>query len=354
MIKKNLKALIISSVIILLPIIAGLLLWDQLPERFATHWGVDGQPDGWAGKPMAVFGIPLLMLVMQWVCALVTNADKRNHNQSAKAMNMVLWIIPAISIAAAAMIYGVAFGMEPNANMLLPILMGTMFLIVGNYLPKCKCNHTIGIKLVWTVYNEENWNATHRFGGKVWMGAGALILLCAFLPGNLPVIAFFLILLVAAVAPMVYSYLYYRKQRQAGLPEIKMPASSKWVTLVLIVLLTALFWWICSGSITVDYQDSCFVVDTDRFDDLTVAYDAVDSIEYREEMVSGSREWGFGSPTLLMGSFKNEEFGMYTRYTYAACDACVVLTSGEKVLVLNGADEAATKAIYEALKARIG
>ena len=71
-------------------------------------------------------------------------------------------------------------------------------------------------------------------------------------------------------------------------------------------------------------------------------------------MVSGSREWGFGSPTLLMGSFKNEEFGMYTRYTYTSCDACVVLTSGEKVLVLNGADEAATKAIYEALKARIG
>ena len=127
MIKKNLKALIISSIIILLPMVAGLLLWDKLPEHFVTHWGVDGQPDGWAGKPMAVFGIPLLMLVMQWVCVLVTNADKRNHNQSAKALNMVLWIIPAISIAAAAMIYGVAFGMEPNANQLLPILMGTWF-----------------------------------------------------------------------------------------------------------------------------------------------------------------------------------------------------------------------------------
>ena len=132
MFKKYKKQLIISSIVILLPILIGVLLWDQLPDSFTTHWGVDGQPDGWAGKPMAVFGIPLLMLVIQWVCVLVTNADKRNHNQSAKALNMVLWIIPAISIAAAAMIYGVAFGMEPNANQLLPILMGTMFLIVGN------------------------------------------------------------------------------------------------------------------------------------------------------------------------------------------------------------------------------
>ena len=213
MIKKNIKALVISSIVILLPMAAGLLLWDKLPQQFVTHWGVDGQPDGWAGKPMAVFGMPLLMLAVQWICVLATAADKRNQNQTAKAMNMVLWIIPVISIVSSGMIYGVACGMEFNANMLLPILMGAMFLFVGNYLPKCKCNHTIGIKLPWTVSNEENWNATHRLGGRVWVAAGVLMIACAFLPGNWTAILVLLIAAVAVAVPTVYSYVYYRKHQ---------------------------------------------------------------------------------------------------------------------------------------------
>ena len=212
MIKKNLKALIISSVIILLPIIAGLLLWDQLPERFATHWGVDGQPDGWAGKPMAVFGMPLFILAVQWFGTLVTAADPKNKNQTNKAFTVVLWITPAISLLGAGMIYGTALGMEIHVNMLMPIFMGILFLFVGNYLPKCKQNHTIGIKLPWTLDNEENWNATHRLGGKVWFAAGVLMLLCAFLPESWSVAGVFVVTVAAAVIPCVYSYVHYRKQ----------------------------------------------------------------------------------------------------------------------------------------------
>ena len=214
MIKKNLKALIISSVIILLPIIAGLLLWDQLPERFATHWGVDGQPDGWAGKPMAVFGMPLFILAVQWIGALVTAADPKNKNQTNKAFTVVLWITPAISLLGAGMIYGTALGMVIQVNTLMPIFMGILFLFVGNYLPKCKQNHTIGLKLPWTLDNEENWNATHRLGGKVWVAAGVLMLLCTFLPESWNVVGVFVVTVAAVVIPCVYSYVYYRKQTE--------------------------------------------------------------------------------------------------------------------------------------------
>ena len=214
MIKKNLKALIISSILILLPIIAGLLLWDQLPERFATHWGVDGQPDSWAGKPMAVFGMPLFILAVQWIGALVTAADPKNKNQTNKAFTVVLWITPAISLLGAGMIYGTALGMVIQVNTLMPIFMGILFLFVGNYLPKCKQNHTIGLKLPWTLDNEENWNATHRLGGKVWVAAGVLMLLCTFLPESWNVVGVFVVTVAAVVIPCVYSYVYYRKQAE--------------------------------------------------------------------------------------------------------------------------------------------
>ena len=211
MIKKNLKTLVISSIIILLPMVAGLLLWDQLPEQLATHWNAAGQVDGWMSRGMAVFGIPVFLLAVQWLCVWVTGADKKNENQTKKALTMVLWITPVMSILCAAMIYGDALGMKINVTMLMPMVLGAMFVFLGNYLPKCKCNYTIGIKLPWTVSSEENWNATHRLGGRVWVAAGVLMMACAFLPGDWSVFLIFLIAAVAVAVPTVYSYVYYRK-----------------------------------------------------------------------------------------------------------------------------------------------
>ena len=62
----------------------------------------------------------------------------------------------------------------------------------------------------------------------------------------------------------------------------------------------------------------------------------------------------FSSARFQLGTYRNDEFGLYTRYTYNGCDSALVITCGEKVLVLNAADEAATRALYEDLLARIG
>ena len=75
MIKKNWKTLLVASVVLLLPILAGIILWNQLPEQMPTHWNADGEVDSWSSKPFAVFGLPLLMLAIYWVCVLGTSAD---------------------------------------------------------------------------------------------------------------------------------------------------------------------------------------------------------------------------------------------------------------------------------------
>ena len=63
---------------------------------------------------------------------------------------------------------------------------------------------------------------------------------------------------------------------------------------------------------------------------------------------------GFGSPKLSMGTFSNEEFGLYTRYTYTQCSTAIVIRSGERVLVISAEDAAATRALYEALLEKVG
>lgn len=109
-----------------------------------------------------------------------------------------------------------------------------------------------------------------------------------------------------------------------------------------------------TGSITPEYGESSVLFRASYWKDLTLRYEDITAIEYRNENVPGSRVGGLGSFRLLLGSFRSEEFGSYTRYTYTDCDACVVLTHRGSTVVLSGNDAAATLAIYDTLRQRAG
>lgn len=208
MIKKNLKTLIITSVISLLPILAGLILWNQLPEQMPTHWNAAGEVDGWSSRPFAVFGLPLILVAAQWLCMLATSADPKKNNHTEKMLHLVLWIIPVLSIVLHTVTYMTALGMEVRMERVMPVFMGLLFVIIGNYLPKCKQNYTIGIKIPWTLNNEENWTKTHRFSGFLWVVCGIAIMATGFFGG---VWVFLPITFVMVLAPILYSYLLHRK-----------------------------------------------------------------------------------------------------------------------------------------------
>lgn len=208
MIKKNKRILLITSIVILLPILAGLLLWDQLPERLPVHWDAQGQVDGWAGKTFVVVGMPLLMLAFQWLCVLGTMADPKRKDHPEKILHLIFWIIPVLTLFLFAITYVVALGKPVRIEGILPLFMGLLFAIIGNYLPKCKQNYTIGIKLPWTLSSEQNWNKTHRFAGALWVVCGLAIMLTGFLGGFW---VFLAIVLAMVFVPFIYSYILYRK-----------------------------------------------------------------------------------------------------------------------------------------------
>ena len=354
--KQNKRKIIISSLITLLPMVFGLIFWKELPEQMATHWGIDGTADGQSSAAFAVFGLPLILLASNWFCLFFTSFDKKNQEQNPKAFGIIFWIIPIISLFSNGVIYATAFGKQLNIFLLTPILFGLMFIFIGNYLPKCKQNYTLGIKVKWTLENEENWNATHRFGGKAWVLGGLLILFTVFLPNNVMLIAMFVLLFATALIPMLYSYLLYRKQLKAGtytksttVPK-SMEKTGKIVTLIVLpLILISVVVLMFVGSITLKYDESSFTVKATFYNSLTVDYDSVDSIEYRENFDKGSRLFGFGSAKLLAGTFNNDEFGNYTLYSYTTCDSVVIVTVEEKILVISGTDNQNTKEIYDTL-----
>ena len=213
MLEKNKGLMILTSIVILLPMLAGILLWGQLPERMATHWGVNGEADGWSSRPVVVFGMPVFLLAIHWLGVWLTGQDKRNHRQNEKVLQLMFWIAPAISLFGIGSTYASALGQPLPIDRLVLLLLGIVFTMIGNYLPKCRQNYTIGIKIVWTLSDEENWNATHRLAGKLWMAGGLLLMLCAFLPGAalrwvLPVV-----LGIMVAIPIVYSWWFSRQQK---------------------------------------------------------------------------------------------------------------------------------------------
>ena len=216
MLKNNKKQLILSSIVILLPIFAGLLLWNQLPERITTPWGANGEADGWSGKAFSVFAIPVILLVAHWIGVFITVFDKKNKDQSNKVFRMVLWIMPVISVLTSGTVYAIALGHTFHISSMMNLIFGLLFLVMGNYMPKCKQNNTIGIKVTWTLRNEENWNKTHRFAGKLWVAGGVFVLATMLIPLESFMYGYMALLLIMAFAPMIYSYVYYRKQLQLG------------------------------------------------------------------------------------------------------------------------------------------
>lgn len=386
MIKQNKKGLLLSSLVILLPMFFGLLMWNRLPERMTTHWGISGQADGSGSRAFAVFMPPLLMLLMHWLCVWLSFIkDRKNIEQDRKIQGLVLWIFPITSLFACSMQYAAAFGISFTEGILpklLPLFLGVLFLAFGNYMPKCRQNHTIGIRVKWTLASEENWNATHRFAGKVWVLGGFLIIVCGiFLPSWISFSITMPVLIALTIIPVVYSWRFYRdshvKALSATMNEgvtMNPPGdaqtdtvsandnaplkrlgrrSSLAVRVLTTVLLAGVIVLLFTGDIRLRYDDTSFTIEASYWNDLTVDYEAVSSVEYWEDCPAGVRVSGFGSARLAMGLFQSEEFGNYTRYAYAGQKDCVVLHVEDQTLVISGKNTEDTKAIYNALKERI-
>ena len=180
-VKKYRTTIIITTLITLLPILFGLIVWNRLPEQIATHWGANGQADGYSGKAFAVFGIPCILAVLQLFVSFITLNDPKRRNIHKKPLTLTFWIIPVMSVIVNGITYAAALGMEIEVGIIISILVGILLIALGNYMPKLQQNYTIGIRVPWTLNSTENWNRTHRLGGKTFILGGFLLIITGFL-----------------------------------------------------------------------------------------------------------------------------------------------------------------------------
>ncbi len=205
---KEHKALVILTLVLtLLPMAAGLLLWNTLPDQVPTHFNTAGEVDAWSSKPWVVFFLPCFLGAMHLLCLFMMNWAPKGRESGQKNIAATLWVCPAISILAAVVSYGTALGYPMDVNFVMILAAGFGLALIGLYLPKCRPNGTVGIKLSWTLQDEENWRYTHQLAGKVWMVCGLAIIVTSFLRSPILLAG---ILVVMILVPCVASYRHYR------------------------------------------------------------------------------------------------------------------------------------------------
>jgi uncharacterized membrane protein len=205
---------ILVIIFAILPFIYLAFIWGTLPEIVPTHFGIDGKPDHFGAKQQLLI-VPILLSVMSiGIYFLFKNIDKIDPKQAAKmskdvfdklALTMVIFLNSiAISI--------IHSTISHEIGNLLFIVLGLFFIILGNLMHSLKSNYFIGLRLPWTLENEDNWRKTHQLASKIWFAGGLFILIAALL---LPIKMMFIVMLfsvlIMVLIPTIYSYQLFKK-----------------------------------------------------------------------------------------------------------------------------------------------
>ena len=208
------QGLILSSVVILAMFALSLYAWMQVPEgsRLPVHWGASGRPDRYGSKFEALMLIPIMAVLLTILFAIIPAIEPRQkHMQQSRRSYLVIW---ALVLGILAVVHGLlvltALGSRFNISIVIFIMLGLMFLIMGYFLERMESNFFMGIRTPWTLSSEISWKKTHHLGSRLFMVLGAVILVLAWLPG--PWVVWVIVggALGEALVLSVYSYWVWR------------------------------------------------------------------------------------------------------------------------------------------------
>ena len=200
--------------IVLLPFIYLAIIWDQLPEKVAIHWNLQGEVDRYGQKAELAL-IPLLLPALTYlIFLLVPKIDPKNNlfKMGKKLQTLKLLMTTFMSILALFIINLAKKESIANPNYMI-LTVGLLYIILGNYFKTIRANYFIGIRTPWTLENEKVWKETHKLGGKMWFVGGIIVVLSSLILDKEPNFTLFLIITgIISVIPIIYSYIIFKKE----------------------------------------------------------------------------------------------------------------------------------------------
>lgn len=189
--------------------------YSRLPQVVATHWNLQGTPDGYSSRFWAAAVMPLVIAGLTGLFNVLPKVDPRHENY-AKFLNTYWLIANAVLVFAAvahALILANALGYTVQVDRLLPVGVGLLFAFLGNYLTRVEPNWFIGVRTPWTLSSDAVWRKVHRTAGWLFVIAGVVIAAGAFAPRHAFVPLFIATIVVAAAIPVVQSYILWKREQ---------------------------------------------------------------------------------------------------------------------------------------------
>ena len=205
------------------PVIYLVVIWQQLPEQVPLHFDLKGNVDRYGNKTELLIMILVLAAMSAGIFFLLANIYKidpkkyaADNKERLKSIGFCVGVF--LSALSCFILYSSIKGnFKPGTHYVLSAV-GILFCFLGNYMHTLKPNYFAGLRVPWTLNNEENWRRTHLLAGKLWFAGGLLLaVLCLILSDTAALIVFFVTTMILVIIPVVYSYRLYRKQNVTSL-----------------------------------------------------------------------------------------------------------------------------------------
>lgn len=212
-IKPTIKTEIFSVILLSLSFIASFYFYSHFPERVPIHWNLKGEIDNWGSAGFAAFFFPILILGIYAMFLTIPLLDPKKDRYI--EFKQVFHLFKNFMVSFMVVIYFISslngLGYDLPIGTFIPLMVGLLFIAMGNYMGKLKLNWFMGARNPWTLSNEEVWNKTNRLTGKVFVASGFLMMLEAFMPIDYKLPLFIVIIASLVLIPNIYSFIIYKK-----------------------------------------------------------------------------------------------------------------------------------------------
>ena len=210
------KSDIYNVIVIVCSILLTIIVYNKLPDLVPIHWNIMGEIDKYSPKAFGAFMAPVIMIFTWSGMKFLPKIDprKKNYEKFDKSYSVIVSMLLTFFLVIHTVTLLVALGYSISIEKIIPLIVGVLFIVIGNYLPKSKSNFFYGIKTPWTLSSEVSWRKTHRLGGKLFVVAGIVCILSSFLLNcNIKAVVFFIAIMIAAIVPIVASYFYAKNDK---------------------------------------------------------------------------------------------------------------------------------------------
>jgi len=208
----------IPALVIIIAFGASAAVYQDLPQRMPTHWNMSGEVDGWSSLPWAAFMMPVMLLALLAIFHLLPRIDPRRASYAKfKGTYDVLVVTMMVALLGVhLMMLATALGRNVSVARVVPAGVAILFIIIGNLLPRTRPKWFIGIRTPWTLSSDRVWERTHRFGGRLFVAAGAVIMLTALFAPTWANAVLIGCAGVVAVGLLIYSYVTWKSGPESG------------------------------------------------------------------------------------------------------------------------------------------